>query len=148
MYMCVYVYVCVLGLTGGETCGSTSGSIPCPPPSFAGNLWVEGPGRWRSSEAIAGKRAEPGTRRDSLSPAGVRVCPASASWQDTCVSLYDFALNKTREEFKMRNEAGDGGGWLGVINDESLLPQQGGQTKGPRSSSPSIPALCSDSRRL
>lgn len=47
----------------------------------------------------------------------------------------------------MRSEAGDGGGWPGVTNDESLHPQQWGQTKGPGSSSPSIPALCSDSRR-
>ena len=35
-----------------------------------GTWWAEDPGGWRSSEAVAGKRAQSGTQRDSLSPAG------------------------------------------------------------------------------
>ena len=78
VYVCVCMCVCVyvLGHNGGEPVALLQVAPPAPHRPLLGTWWAEDPGGWRSSEAVAGKRAQPGTRRDSLSPAGGPSLPS------------------------------------------------------------------------
>ena len=94
VYVCVCVCVCVyvLGHNGGEPVALLQVAPLLPTDlcwELGGRKTLVGGGTLRQ---LQGRGPSQGLGVTHFHLLGDRACPASASWEGTCVSLYDFAL--------------------------------------------------------